>query len=89
MYVVRRFSKYGAKVSLTKQLFSTFIESYLFYCLVIIFNHGYSAGKKQLKPPYNALCHMDIENMEFDKTLEKRTKKYIMNAYHDETHYYT
>ena len=30
---------------------------------------------------------MGIENMEFDKTLEKRTKKYIMNAYHDETHF--
>ena len=30
---------------------------------------------------------MGIENMEFDKTLQKRTKKYIMNAYHDETHF--
>ena len=87
MYVVRRFSKYGAKVSLTKQLFSSFIESYLFYCLIIIFNHAYSTDKKQLKRPYNALCHMGIENMEFDKTLQKRTKKYIMNAYHDETHF--
>ena len=59
MYVVRRFSKYGAKVSLTKQLFSSFIESYLFQCLVIIFNHAYSTDEKQLKRPYNA-CKQGI-----------------------------
>ena len=70
MYVVRRFSKYGGKVSFKKQLFISFIASYLFYCLVIIYHHAYSTDKKQLKRPYNALCHMASENMEFDGALD-------------------
>ena len=32
----------GAKLSVTKQLFSSFIESYLFYCLVISTYKGIS-----------------------------------------------
>ena len=41
----------GAKLSVTKQLFSSFIESYLFYCLVIIYNHLYH-GEKMQNGPY-------------------------------------
>ena len=31
---------------------------------------------------YDAVKHPGIENMNLNKTLKKRTKKYIMNAYH-------
>ena len=72
----------STKLSVTKQLFSSFIESYLFYCLVIIYNHLYSTEKKMLNDLYDAVKHPGIEKMNLMETLKKRTKKYIMNAYH-------
>ena len=44
------------------QLFSSFIESYLFYC---IFNHAYYMDKKQFIHPYNVLCHMSHVYMSY------------------------
>ena len=40
-----------------------------------------------LNGPYDAVKHPGIENMNLNKTLKNRTKKYIMNAYHDDTHF--
>ena len=35
----------------------------------------------------NVIKHLGIENMNLNKTLKKRTEKYIMNAYHYVTHF--
>ena len=37
--------------------------------------------------PNNVTKHLGIENMNLNKTLKKRTEKYIMNAYPDDTHF--
>ena len=36
---------------------------------------------------YDAVKHPGIENTNLNETLKKRTKKYIMNVYHDDTHF--
>ena len=49
--------------------------------------HLCSTNKKKLNGTYNAIKHLGLENMNLNKTSKKRTKKYIMKAYHNERHF--
>ena len=70
-YVVNRFARYGANVSLTKQLFNGFIESHIFYCLIILFHHLYAKDKAKLKRPYQILKKLDIDHTDFMSILSE------------------
>lgn len=56
VYNINRFVEYGAGPVLTKQLFSSFIKSYLFYCLIILYNYFYATDRPHCEYPLWARC---------------------------------
>ena len=75
MYVVRSFFLNTCKNIFDQTTVQQLFDRYLFYFLVIIYNHLYSTDKKMLDGPYNAFKHLGIEKMNLNETLKKRTKK--------------
>ena len=70
-YVVNRFARYGATVTLTKQLF----------------NSLYASDNVKLNKPYQILKKLDNDHKDFMSILSESTLKYAMNILHDESHF--
>ena len=86
LYILKRFAFYGASEQLLNQLFRSFIESYLFYCLPIYFNNLYDYDKKSLRRIYCIAQSYGAPVEALDSRFSNRFKKYCLFLLHDEDH---
>ena len=86
LHILKRFAFYGASEQLLNQLFRSFIESCLLYCLPIYFNNLYDYDKKALRRIYCIAqsCGAPVEAL--DSRFSNRFKKYCMILLHDKNH---
>ena len=54
LYLVKQFKFLGASDRFLNQIFSAFVESCFFYCLVVIFCNLYERDKKSVRKVYKA-----------------------------------
>ena len=81
LYLVNRFKKFGASASLTKQLFSSFIESHLFYCLVIFFNFLSAKDRRSVRQPFECSFKMGLTDHNFNTRLTERISRYMLQTF--------
>jgi hypothetical protein len=87
IFLINRFTRFGASEALAKQLFSSFIESHLFYCTTIIFNQLSQRDKKLLVKPFKTCAKLGLTARSFDTVLEQRANQYMLQIYLDDSHF--
>jgi hypothetical protein len=88
MYIVKRFSSLGANSRLVTNLFKSFVEPILFYCIVVFYPHLYSNEKKEIRKIFKiAVRYGATVNRDIDALVEERTRQYILGIYHDDVHF--
>lgn len=87
IYLVKRFMKYGASPTLTKQLFNSFIESYLFYCVLAFYQHLDKPAKTTLMRPHDIFINLGMHHPTFISVFNQRATNFMLSIYHDESHF--
>ena len=86
MYILKRFAFYGASEQLLCQLFRSFIESCLLYCLPVYFNNLFDYDKKALRKIYPIANSYGALVGTLDNRISERFKRYCMLLLHDDDH---
>lgn len=87
LYIVRRLKSLGAKPALLKQLYSSFIDSHIFYCLVVFYSNISMQDQKALRRLHNLGIKLQVQTESFDDILDNRTKSYVWKIFTDENHF--
>jgi hypothetical protein len=88
LYLVRRFSLLGADNKLVTQLFRSFIESILLYCIVPFYSHLFSNEKKYIRSIFKTAIRYGANiNSDIDILVSQKAKQYILRIYHDDKHF--
>ena len=86
LYLVKQFKFLGASDRFLNQIFSAFVESCFFYCLVVIFCNLYERDKKSVRKVYKAAYKIGLPNAGLDPILNDRLHSYIRSIQADSDH---
>lgn len=89
LYIVRRLKSLGASSALIAQLYSSFIESHIFYCLIIFYSNLSSSHKKALRKLDNQVRKLigDPNSVTQDQMITTKTTSYAWKIFTDQQHF--
>ena len=86
LYLVKQFKFLGASNQFLNQIFSSFVESCFFYCLLVIFTNLYDRDIKSIRKVYKTASSYGLENCGFDCIVKERMNTFISHIQKDEHH---
>ena len=91
LYIVRRFINLGAQQKVVNQLFKSFVESRLLYCLPVLHPSFKTQHKKQIKAIYKAAHRLGLKDISASLTndndaLQEKSDNFKLALLHKENH---
>ena len=85
-YIINRLRSLGAKQTLLKTMYCSFIESVILYCIPVIFNFLYDKDRQCLAKFHKTAKKLHYVNENFANAVKKRFTSYVINIFLDKTH---